>query len=52
MNSREDIIQTISDYQKTGFGGWPWNRHDMVHGPTIERFAKFPDGRVEKPKKA
>lgn len=49
MNSREEIIQTIQDYQRTEFGGWPWNRNDMVHGPVIERFAKYPDGRIEKP---
>ncbi len=52
MNSREEIAQTIQDYQRTEFGGWPWDRHDMVHGPVIERFAKYPDGRIEKPEKA
>lgn len=49
MNSREEIIQTFQEYQQTRFGGWPWAREDMVHGDKIERFAKFPDGRVEKP---
>lgn len=49
MNSREDIVQTIAEYQKNQFGGWPWPREDMVHGATIERFAKYPDGRIEKP---
>ena len=49
MNTREEIMQTIQDYQRTQFGGWKWNRHDMIHGPKIERFAKYPDGRVEKP---
>lgn len=49
MNSKEDIIKTVEDYQRTQFGGWPWPRHDMVHGPKIERFAKYPDGRIEKP---
>lgn len=49
MNSREEIEQTIQDYQRTEFGGWPWARQDMVHGPAIERFAKYPDGRIEKP---
>ncbi len=51
MNSRDDIVRTIQDYQRTGFGGWPWPRNDMVHGDTIERFAKYPDGRIEKPQK-
>lgn len=50
MNSREDILQTLEEYRRTEFGGWPWPRNDMVHGPVIERFAKFPDGRIEKPK--
>lgn len=49
MNSKEEIYQTIQDYKKTQFGGWSWPRHDMVHGDKIERFAKFPDGRLEKP---
>ncbi len=50
MNTREEIMQTIADFQRTEFGGWPWNRNDMVHGPKIERFAKYPDGRVDRPK--
>lgn len=49
MNSKEEIYQTIQDYQRTQFGGWSWPSQDMVHGPKIERFAKFPDGRTEKP---
>ncbi len=49
MNSKEEIIQTIQDYQKNQFGGWPWPVAEMVHGDKLERFAKFPDGRVEKP---
>jgi len=49
MNSREEILQTIRDYEQTEFGGWPWPRADMIHGPTLERFAKYPDGKLEKP---
>lgn len=52
MNTREDIIQTIQDYQRTEFGGWPWKEHEMTHGRVIERFAKYPDGRIEKPKES
>ncbi len=49
MNSKEEIMQTFRDYEKTQFGGWPWPRADMVHGPSPERFARYPDGHVEKP---
>ena len=49
MNSKAEIMQTMEDFQRTQFGGWMWDRHDMVHGPAIERFAKYPDGRIEKP---
>ena len=49
MNTQNEIIQTFQDYQKTQFGGWPWKRSDMIHGKTIERFAKYPDGKIEKP---
>jgi len=50
MNSREEIMQTIRDYQLTNFGGWKWQRNDMIHGPEIKRFAKYPDGRIDRPK--
>jgi redox-sensitive bicupin YhaK (pirin superfamily) len=50
MNTKEEIERTFRDYQKTQFGGWQWKRHDMIHGPGTERFAKYPDGRVDKPK--
>lgn len=49
MNTRAEIAQTMQDYQRNQFGDWSWPRHDMVHGAKIERFAKYTDGRVEKP---
>lgn len=49
MNSRAQIAQTIDDYQRTQFGGWSWERRDMIHGSKIERFAKYPDGKIERP---
>ena len=49
MNTRQEIFQTIQDYQRTEFGGWKWPRQDMIHGSKIEKFAKYPDGRVETP---
>lgn len=50
MNTKEQIVETISEYRRTQFGGWPWSREDMIHGNKIERFAKFPNGMIERPK--
>lgn len=50
MNSREEIIKTFEDYNTTRFGGWKWEREDMIHAEGTQRFAKYPDGRVVKPK--
>jgi redox-sensitive bicupin YhaK (pirin superfamily) len=49
MNSREEIQQAFNDYQATGFGGWPWPKEGPVHARDAGRFAKFPDGHVERP---
>lgn len=49
MNSKQEVIQAFEDYRRTNFGGWNWDRNDMVHGPRPQRFAKFPDGRIESP---
>ena len=47
MNTREEIQQTFTDYQETGFGGWPWPTHDPVHPREKGRFAKYDDGTEE-----
>ncbi len=47
MNTKAGIQKAYSDYQTTGFGGWPWKDADPNHGPDIKRFAKHADGRVE-----
>lgn len=47
MNSRAEIQQAFSDYQTTGFGGWPWPADDPVFPRTQGRFAKHANGRVE-----
>ena len=48
MNTKEEIYQAISDYEKTQFGGWPWDSPEPVHSLDTTRFAKHSDGKVEK----
>ncbi len=49
MNTQAEIQQTINDYRRTQFGGWPWSDTAPVHGTDPARFARHPDGRTEKP---
>ena len=51
MNTQAEIAQTIADYRRTKFGGWPWGASDPVHGREPARFAKHPNGREEWPEK-
>lgn len=46
MNTNDEIRRTISDYQQTQFGGWPWPSGDPVHTDKA-RFAKHADGKIE-----
>ncbi len=48
MNTRAEIEQTMADYRRTRFGGWPWSSDDPVHPREAGRFAKHADGKVEK----
>ena len=48
MNSKAEIQQAFSDYQTTGFGGWPWPSDDPVFARTQGRFARHASGRIEK----
>ena len=49
LNDRAGIQQAFADYQRTGFGGWPWGRDDPVHDRGAGRFALRPDGGREVP---
>jgi redox-sensitive bicupin YhaK (pirin superfamily) len=49
MNSEAEIRQAFADYQRTRFGGWPWLDDGPVHGREEGRFARRPDGSVERP---
>ena len=47
MNSAEELRQAVSDYHRTQFGGWPWDRSDPVHARGEGRFALHADGKME-----
>jgi redox-sensitive bicupin YhaK (pirin superfamily) len=49
MNDRAGIEQAFRDYRRTGFGGWPWPSDDPVHPRDAGRFARRPDGTLERP---
>lgn len=47
MNTAEEIRQTMMDYQRTQFGGWPWPSYSHTHEADKGRFALHADGRLE-----
>jgi redox-sensitive bicupin YhaK (pirin superfamily) len=48
MNTKSEILQAFTDYQRTQFGGWPWPSDDPVHERDAGRFARYGDGRIER----
>ena len=46
MNTREEIQQAMSEFQRTEFGGWPWPSYAHVHPREKGRFARYADGTV------
>jgi quercetin 2,3-dioxygenase len=52
MNDDAGVEQALEDYRRTEFGGWPWPDDDPVHGLDPARFARRPDGTVERPSPA
>jgi redox-sensitive bicupin YhaK (pirin superfamily) len=49
MNTRDEIRQTIDDYERTQFGGWRWPTREPVHPRDQTRFAQHADGRIDRP---
>lgn len=47
MNTRAEIEQAFADYQRTHFGGWPWQTSEPVHERSRGRFARHADGKEE-----
>ena len=47
MNDEEGIRETMKEYGRTQFGGWPWPRYDNVHEAHLKRFARYADGTEE-----
>jgi len=49
MNSMPEVQQAYEEYQKTRFGGWPWDTDDPVCTKKKPRFARHADGTIERP---
>lgn len=49
MNTKAEINQAIHDFQTTGFGGWTWASTEPVHPRDAGRFARRPDGSIDRP---
>ena len=47
MNTQEEIRETMKEYGKTQFGGWPWGEVEMAHPKNKGRFALHSDGNEE-----
>ncbi len=48
MNSRDELVRSFAEYERTRFGGWPWPSDDPVHPRDAGRFARHADGRIER----
>ena len=47
MNTEAEIRETMLEYGKTQFGGWPWPQREFAHPKDKGRFALHADGREE-----
>lgn len=44
-NSNEELQETMQEYRRTQFGGWPWGSPEPVHDKSKGRFSILPDGK-------
>ena len=47
MNSNQEIQAAVGEFQRTQFGGWPWDSYEHVHDKSKGRFAIHADGKIE-----
>ena len=47
MNTEEEIRETMREYGKTQFGGWPWAEREVAHSKDKGRFALHSNGTEE-----
>ncbi len=52
MTTRAELRDAFRDYQRTRFGGWPWPSPEPTHPRAEGRFARYADGRIERPERA
>lgn len=50
MNTMEEIREAYDDFQRTGFGEWPWKTTDPILPVTEGRQAQYSDGTRHLPK--